>query len=169
MRQGCQRCTKTHDYMRAHCHTHEDITLRTCAHTQTDVCTHKRTQIHTHARTHVCEKDRELLVMLLRNLAGAWLLKAATCTCPKCCCCTTSDTSPRPDIMPVHTYISMYIYICMCVCIYLCMCVHINVYIYMLWERISRTTSTTLPNRLRLGPKLPSSQGPVGYRYFCRC
>jgi len=25
-----------------------------------------------------------------------------------------------------------------------------------LWERISRTTSTTLPNRLRLGPKLPS-------------
>jgi len=24
------------------------------------------------------------------------------------------------------------------------------------WERISRTTSTTLPNRLRLGPKLPS-------------
>jgi len=26
----------------------------------------------------------------------------------------------------------------------------------MLWERMSRTTSTTLPNRLRLGPKLPS-------------
>ena len=25
-----------------------------------------------------------------------------------------------------------------------------------LWERISRTTSTTLPNRLRSGPKLPS-------------
>ena len=25
-----------------------------------------------------------------------------------------------------------------------------------LWERISRTTSTTLPKRLRSGPKLPS-------------
>ena len=25
-----------------------------------------------------------------------------------------------------------------------------------LWERISRTTSTTVPNRIRLGPKVPS-------------
>ena len=24
------------------------------------------------------------------------------------------------------------------------------------WERISRTTSTTLPNRIRSGPKVPS-------------
>jgi len=33
--------------------------------------------------------------------------------------------------------------------------VAVYIYIYM-WERISRTTSTTLPNRIRLGPKLPS-------------
>ena len=100
--QCCQRCMKTHDYMRAHCHTHEDTTLRTRAHTHTDVYAHKRTQIHIHARTHVCETDRELLVILLRSLAGVWLLKTATSTSPKCCCCTTSATSPRPDIMPDH-------------------------------------------------------------------
>jgi len=27
---------------------------------------------------------------------------------------------------------------------------------FSLWERISRTTSTTLPNRIRLGPKVPN-------------
>jgi len=52
-------------------------------------------------------------------------------------------------------YIYIYIHISIYIYIYKQINTHVYIYIY-LWERISRTTSTTLPNRLRLGPKVPS-------------
>jgi len=56
----------------------------------------------------------------------------------------------------VYTYIFIYVYMYIYICIYRYGYVYVCMYIYILWERISRTTSTTLPNRLRSGPKLPS-------------
>jgi len=62
------------------------------------------------------------------------------------------------DNIFVYTYVYTYVYKYIYVFMYLIYVhIHICTYTYMyMWERISRTTSTTLPNRIRLGPKLPS-------------
>ena len=58
-------------------------------------------------------------------------------------------------LFSIDTYIFTNMYIHMYIHSYIYAHTYKQMYIYM-WERISRTTSTTLPNRIRLGPKVPS-------------
>ena len=95
-----------------------------------------------------CQIESSLHVCVCMYVCMCAFVCMCACSCLCVCICM---------YVCIFVGMSVCLYACMFVCMYVCMFVCMYAYMHIcVLERISRTTSTTLPNRIRLGPKVPS-------------